>query len=87
MAWLSVGAAIGMIVASLQFVITFKLADGVVIPNILVSSRGVFIVLISAVGARLGCRSLDAQRDWRIYGLRLAASLLIVLSIWVALQR
>ena len=79
-------AAVCLVAASLLFVITFNLADGVVIPNILIASRGVFVVLISAVGAHWGVQSLDVQSG-RVYGLRLAASVLIIVSIWVAMHR
>lgn len=79
-----VGAS--MVLASLLFVITFNMAEGVVIPNILIASRGMFIVIISAIGTHWGVQSLDVQSK-RVYGLRLAASALIIVSIWLAMHR
>jgi drug/metabolite transporter (DMT)-like permease len=78
-------SAIFLIVATLLLTISFRIADGVVIPNILVSSRGVFVVLISAVLSQRGSTLLETQ-TWKIYLLRLVASCLIMLSIWIALR-
>ncbi len=74
-----------LVVASVLFVTAFRIADGVVIPNILMASRGVFIVLISLVMTRRGSLLLDEQSN-AVYALRLAASLLIVFSIVLALK-
>ena len=62
-----------------------KMSSGVVIPNILQSTRGIFIVLISAVLTHRGSTMLETQSK-NVYMLRLAASLLIVVSIWIALS-
>lgn len=71
-----------LLLGSLLIVLTFKLGDGVLIPNILMASRGVFIVLISMVaGSRLD------KQSGKVYLLRLAASELIILSIWIALSK
>jgi len=74
-----------LVTATMLFVLSFSLADGVVVPNILMSSRGVFIVLFSAAAGRRQSTALDVQGKW-VYVLRLAASLLIVFSIWLALR-
>jgi len=78
-------AAAFLLTATLLFVISFRLADGVVVPNILMSSRGVFIVLFTALAGHRGSTALDVQSRW-VYALRLAASVLIMVAIWLALQ-
>jgi drug/metabolite transporter (DMT)-like permease len=78
-------AAAFLVAATSLFVVSFDLAKGVVVPNILMSTRGVFIVVISAAmnsGKRF---SLDRQGRW-IYGLRFAASVAIIFSVWLALS-
>ena len=70
-----------LLLGTLLIVITFKLGNGVLIPNILMASRGVFIVLISMIAGS----KLDKQSG-KVYIMRLAASILIILSIWIALQ-
>jgi hypothetical protein len=84
--WWTLISAIFLIVATLLLTISFKIADGVVIPNILVSSRGVFVVIVSAVLSHHGSTLLETQ-TWKIYLLRFVASSLIILSIWIALSR
>ena len=74
-----------LVAATLLFVITFKIADGVVIPNILMSTRGIFIVMISAFLTHRGSTALETQGR-KVYLLRLVASCLIILSIWIALS-
>jgi drug/metabolite transporter (DMT)-like permease len=83
--WWSLISAVTLIVATLLLVISFKIADGVVIPNILVSTRGVFIVIISAFLTHRGSTLLETQTR-KIYLLRFVASCLILLSIWIALR-
>ena len=61
------------------------MCSGVVIPNILQATRGIFIVLISAVLTHRGSTMLETQSG-KVYGLRLAASVLIMVSIWIALS-
>ena len=82
--WRSLVSAVFLVVATLLLTILFKIADGVVIPNILASTRGIFIVLISAVLSHRGSTLLETQ-TWKIYLLRLVASSLIILSIWITL--
>ena len=84
--WWSLISAIFLVVATLLLTISFKIADGVVIPNILVSTRGIFIVIISAVLTHHGSTLLETQ-TWKIYLLRLVASSLIILSIWIILSK
>ena len=83
--WLSLISSIFIIASTLLFVITLKIAHGVVVPNILISSRGVFIVIISAVLAHRGSTILETQNK-KVYLLRCAASSLIIFSIWIALN-
>lgn len=78
-------AAVFLVGATLMYVLSLRLAQGIVVPNILVSSRGVFIVVISAAASHFGVMTLDEQNR-RIYLLRFAASLLILVSIWLALS-
>ena len=80
-----VPAAAFLVTATLLFVLAFELARGIVIPNILLSTRGVFIVLLSAVASHRKSTALDEQGK-SIYLLRLAASVLIVFSIWLTLK-
>jgi len=82
---LSVYAAVSLVAATLLFVILLKMGSGVVIPNILQSTRGIFIVLISAVLTHRGSTMLETQSR-KVYILRLAASILIIVSIWIALS-
>ncbi len=82
---LSVYAAVSLVAATLLFVVLLSLCNGVVIPNILQSTRGIFIVLISAVMTHHGSTMLETQSK-KVYMLRLAASILIMLSIWIALS-
>ena len=84
--WWSLVSAIFLVVATLLLTVLFKLADGVVIPNILASTRGIFIVIISAVLSHRGSTLLETQ-TWQIYLLRLVASSLIILSIWITLSK
>jgi len=82
---LSFCSAVSLVTATLLFVILFKICSGVVIPNILMSTRGIFIVLISAVLTHGGSTILETQSR-KVYMLRLAASILIIVSIWIALS-
>jgi drug/metabolite transporter (DMT)-like permease len=82
---LSIYSAVSLVTATLLFVIMLKIGSGVVIPNILMSTRGLFIVLISALLTHRGSTILETQSK-KVYMLRLAASLLIVVSIWIALS-
>lgn len=82
---LSIYAAVSIIAATLLYVILLQMGNGVVIPNILQSTRGVFIVLISALLTQRGSTVLETQSK-RVYLLRLGASLLIIISIWIALS-
>jgi drug/metabolite transporter (DMT)-like permease len=82
---LAVCSAVALVVATLLFVILLGMCSGVVIPNILQASRGVFIVLISAVLTHRGSTMLETQSG-KVYMLRLAASVLIIVSIWIALS-
>jgi drug/metabolite transporter (DMT)-like permease len=82
---LSFYSAVSLVTATLLFVIMLKMSSGVVIPNILQSTRGIFIVLISAVLTHRGSTMLETQGK-KVYMLRLAASILIIVSIWIALS-
>jgi hypothetical protein len=82
---LSFCSAVSLVTATLLFVILFKICSGVVIPNILMSTRGIFIVLISAALTHGGSTILETQSK-KVYMLRLAASILIIISIWIALS-
>ena len=82
---LSFYSAVSLVTATLLFVIMFEMSSGVVIPNILQSTRGIFIVLISAILAHRGSTLLETQSR-KVYVVRLAASVLIVVSIWIALS-
>ena len=82
---LSVYSAVSLVAATLLFTVMLKMSSGVVIPNILQSTRGIFIVLISAVLTHRGSTMLETQSG-KVYGLRLAASVLIMVSIWIALS-
>ena len=79
-------SAFFLVVATLLLTNLFEIADGVVIPNILASTRGVFIVLISAVLSHRGSTLLETQTR-KIYLFRLVASSLIILSIWITLSK
>jgi drug/metabolite transporter (DMT)-like permease len=81
---LSFYSAVSLVTATLLFVILLNMSSGVVIPNILQSTRGIFIVLISAVLTHRGSTILETQSK-KVYVLRLAASILIIVSIWIAL--
>jgi drug/metabolite transporter (DMT)-like permease len=76
-------AAVSLVTATLLFTIMLKMSSGVVIPNILQSTRGIFIVLISAILTHRGSTILETQSR-KVYILRLAASILIIVSIWIA---
>lgn len=78
-------AAVSIVAATLLYVVLLQMGDGVVIPNILQSTRGIFIVLISAVLTHRGSTLLETQSK-NVYMLRLAASVLIIVSIWIALS-
>ena len=78
-------AAACLVTATVLFVVSFRLADGIVVPNILMSSRGVFIVLFTAAAGYRGSTALDVQSRW-VYLLRFAASILILFAIWLALR-
>jgi drug/metabolite transporter (DMT)-like permease len=82
---LSFYSAVSLVTATLLFTVMLKMSSGVVIPNILQSTRGIFIVLISAVLTHRGSTMLETQSK-RVYVLRLAASALIIVSIWLALS-
>ncbi|MBN2243448.1 MAG: EamA family transporter [Acidobacteria bacterium] len=82
---LGIYASVSIVAATLLYVILLEMGNGVVIPNILQSTRGIFIVLISAVLTHRGSTVLETQSG-RIYSLRLAASVLIVISVWIALS-
>ena len=82
---LSIYAAVSIVAATLLFVILLEMGNGVVIPNILQSTRGIFIVLISAVLTHRGSTLLETQTK-KVYILRLAASILIIVSVWIALS-
>ncbi len=84
--WLGMGSAFFLVLATLLFVISLQIAEGVLIPNILQSTRGVFIVLISAVLARSGSTALETH-SMKVYLLRFFASSLIIVSIWLALTK
>ena len=84
--WWSLISALFLVVATLLLTVAFKIAEGVVIPNILVSTRGIFIVIISAVLTQRGSALLETQ-TWKIYLLRFVASSLIILSVWITLSR
>jgi drug/metabolite transporter (DMT)-like permease len=83
---LSFYSAVSLVAATLLFVIMFKMSSGVVIPNILMSTRGIFIVLFSAFLTHRGSTMLETQSK-NVYMLRLAASILIIVSIWIALSQ
>ncbi len=83
---LGVCSAVPLLAATLLFTVMLHMSDGVVIPNILQSTRGIFIVVISAVLAHRGSTALETQTR-KVYLLRLIASVLIVVSIWIALSR
>jgi drug/metabolite transporter (DMT)-like permease len=83
--WLSLVSSIFLVVATLLFVISLEIAHGVLIPNILQSTRGVFIVLISAGLAHCGSALLETHNK-KVYLLRLFASCLMIVSIWIALS-
>jgi drug/metabolite transporter (DMT)-like permease len=78
-------SAVALLIATLLYTVMLKMSSGVVIPNILQSTRGIFIVLISAVLTHRGSTALERQSK-KVYVLRLSASVLIVFSIWIALS-
>jgi drug/metabolite transporter (DMT)-like permease len=82
---LSFCSAVSLVAATLLFTVMLKISSGVVIPNILQSTRGIFIVLISAVLSHRGSTVLETQSK-KVYMLRLTASILIAASIWIALS-
>jgi drug/metabolite transporter (DMT)-like permease len=79
-------ASVALVAATLLFVVMFNLAHGVVIPNILMSTRGLFIVLITAALTFTGSTHLEKQ-SFGVYAVRFVASLLIVASIWISLSK
>lgn len=79
-------SAVSLVTATLLFVILLKMSSGVVIPNILLSTREIFVVLISAVLTHRGSTLLETQSK-KVYMLHLTASILIIVSIWIALSR
>lgn len=83
--WWSLVSAIFLVAATLLLTISFGIAEGVVIPNILVATRGIFIVIISAVLSQRGSTLLETQTR-KVYFLRFVASSLIILSIWITLS-
>lgn len=83
--FLSLISSVLLISATLLFVTSLNLANGVVVPNILISTRGIFIVLISAVLSHRGRVNIESQTK-KVYFLRFAASNLIILSIWMVLS-
>jgi len=83
---LSLVSSIFLITAVLLFTITVQIAHGVLIPNILISTRGVFIVMISAVLARRGSTLLETQSQ-KVYLLRFVGSIMIIGAIWIALSQ
>ena len=82
---LGIYSAFSLVAATLLFTVMLKMSSGVVIPNILQSTRGIFIVLITAVLTHRGSTILETQSK-NVYMLRLAASILIIVSIWIALS-
>ncbi len=78
-------SAVSLVAATLLMVIMFEMSSGVVIPNILQATRGIFIVLISAILAYRGSTMLEIQSR-KVYIFRLAASILIIISIWITLS-
>lgn len=78
-------SAAALVTATLLFTVMLKMSSGVVVPNILQATRGIFIVLITAALTYRGSAVLETQTR-RVYLLRLLASLLIVVSIWIALS-
>jgi drug/metabolite transporter (DMT)-like permease len=78
-------SAAALVTATLLFTVMLKMSSGVVIPNILQATRGIFIVLITAVLTHRGSAALESQSR-HVYLLRLLASVLIVVSIWIALS-
>ena len=78
-------SAAALVTATLLFTVMLTMSSGVVIPNILKATRGIFIVLITAALTYRGSAALETQSR-RVYLLRLLASLLIVVSIWIALS-
>jgi uncharacterized membrane protein len=82
---LSFYSAAFLVSSTSLYVILLKMSNGVVIPNILMSTRGIFIVLITAVMTHRGSTMLETQSR-KVYILRLAASMLIIVSIWIALN-
>jgi drug/metabolite transporter (DMT)-like permease len=78
-------AAVFLITATLLFVHSFNLAHNVILPNILVSTRGVFIVVLTAIAGLRAHTALDIQSRW-VFMLRLGASALLIFSIWLALS-
>ena len=81
---MTLATAAFLVTATMLFVLAFSLADGVVVPNILMSSRGVFVVLFSALASYGAGTALDVQSKW-VFLLRLAAAALIVFAIYLAM--
>ena len=83
--WLSLVAAFFLVVATLMLLITMQISQGVLIPNILVATRGIFLVIISAGFAYFGSNLLERQTKG-VYILRFVASVMVILSIWLTLR-
>lgn len=81
---MTLATAAFLVTATMLFVLSFKLADGVVVPNILMSSRGVFVVLFSALASYGAGTALDVQSKW-VFLLRLGAAALIVFAIYLTM--
>jgi uncharacterized membrane protein len=78
-------ASVALVTATLLFVVLFEISSGVVIANVLQSTRGIFIVLITGFLAHRGSTILETQSG-KVYLLRLTASVLIIFSIWITLS-
>jgi len=82
---LTLASAVFLLASTLLFVVAFRMAQGVVVPNVLMATRGVFIVVVSAVLARTGSTAIETQSP-KVYVLRLAASSLIIVAVWIVLR-
>jgi len=79
---LTLASAVFLLASTLLFVVALRMAQGVVVPNILMATRGVFIVVVSAVLARPGAAAIERQSP-KVYALRFAASSLIIVAVWI----
>jgi drug/metabolite transporter (DMT)-like permease len=82
---MTLATAACLVTSTMMFVVSFRMADGVVVPNILMASRGVFIVLFSALASHRGSTALDVQSKW-VFLLRLGAAALIVFAMALAMR-